>query len=153
MVYNIIMNKARLKTWFSHHHVFALFILATILIFILNFTVGNQANAPKPVTQQNNSSQPDDGTFLTIVGEFVCLPHKDTTGPVTQECASGLKSEDTYYALSDGTPDQSLISKGVTGTLVRVGGTFKARSDSNYKDIGILTITSLEPVETPPPTL
>ncbi len=143
------MNKEKVNSWFSHHHVFALFILATILIFVLNFTALNKANAPTPVTQQDNSSIPDDGGSLTIVGEFVCLPHKDTSGPQTEECAFGLKSEDTYYALQDSTPDYSIVSKGVAGTIVRVAGTFKASHDSKYKDIGVITITSLEPVETP----
>lgn len=38
---------------------------------------------------------------ITIVGTQVCLPHKDTSGPQTLECALGLKDSvaGDYYAL------------------------------------------------------
>lgn len=37
---------------------------------------------------------------VTLSGTSVCLPHRDTSGPQTMECAFGLKSEDgTHYAL------------------------------------------------------
>ncbi|MCL4208408.1 hypothetical protein KJZ63_02115 [Patescibacteria group bacterium] len=36
----------------------------------------------------------------TLSGEFVCLPHKDQTGPQTEECAFGIKTEASeYYAV------------------------------------------------------
>lgn len=36
----------------------------------------------------------------TLSGEVVCLPHADTDGPQTMECAYGLKTESgEYYAL------------------------------------------------------
>lgn len=38
--------------------------------------------------------------FGTLSGEKVCLPHKDTTGPQTLECAIGMKTDSgEYYAL------------------------------------------------------
>jgi hypothetical protein len=37
----------------------------------------------------------------SITGNFVCLPHKETSGPQTTECAYGVKtSNGEYYALS-----------------------------------------------------
>ena len=37
---------------------------------------------------------------VTLKGSFVCLPHKNTSGPQTTECAQGLKAEDgSYYAV------------------------------------------------------
>lgn len=37
----------------------------------------------------------------SLTGVYVCLPHRDTTGPQTMECAFGLKANDgKYYALS-----------------------------------------------------
>ncbi|GEM_PF-7045652 len=39
----------------------------------------------------------------TITGEYACLPHRDTSGPVTLECAFGIKTESgEYYALDLG---------------------------------------------------
>jgi len=36
----------------------------------------------------------------SLSGEYVCLPHKDETGPRTDECAFGLKTDtDEYYAV------------------------------------------------------
>ncbi len=36
----------------------------------------------------------------TLSGEVVCLPHADTDGPQTMECAYGLKTDvGVYYAL------------------------------------------------------
>ncbi|MEK7101286.1 MAG: hypothetical protein AAB921_04300, partial [Patescibacteria group bacterium] len=38
--------------------------------------------------------------FGTLSGTQVCLPHKDTTGPQTLECAIGMKTDGgEYYAL------------------------------------------------------
>ncbi len=36
----------------------------------------------------------------TLTGEVVCLPHADTSGPVTEECAYGLRTDvGEHYAL------------------------------------------------------
>lgn len=43
----------------------------------------------------------------TLSGEVVCLPHKDTDGPNTMECAYGLKTDvGEHYAL-----DLALLSQ------------------------------------------
>ncbi len=43
----------------------------------------------------------------TLTGEYVCLPHVDTEGPQTLECAAGLKTDvGEYYAL-----DMALMSQ------------------------------------------
>ncbi len=43
----------------------------------------------------------------TLSGEYVCLPHTDQTGPQTEECAFGIKTEaGEYYAV-----DFSLMSQ------------------------------------------
>lgn len=51
----------------------------------------------------------------TLTGEVVCLPHKDTDGPTTLECAYGLKTDvGEHYAL-----DLALMSQG--GTMPDTG--------------------------------
>lgn len=43
----------------------------------------------------------------TLSGEVVCLPHADTSGPQTMECAYGLKTDaGEYYALDLATMSQ-----------------------------------------------
>src|SRR5690606_20875740 len=46
-----------------------------------------------------------DGTVepyqATLSGEYVCLPHKDTSRPQTDECTFGLKTDvGEYYAMN-----------------------------------------------------
>lgn len=71
------------------------------------------------------SEKQGDGTVQepyrgTLTGEFVCLPHKDTSGPQTMECAFGLKTDvDEYYAL-----DFALLSQG--GPYPETGDRFTA---------------------------
>lgn len=36
---------------------------------------------------------------ITLEGEYVCLPHRDTTGVQTDECAAGIRTDTAYYAL------------------------------------------------------
>lgn len=40
---------------------------------------------------------------VTVRGTFACLPHKNTTGPITLECAFGVKSDAGGYYAIDGT--------------------------------------------------
>lgn len=61
-------------------------------------------------------------SLLTLIGEHVCLPHKNTEGPQTQECAFGLKVGDsTYYALNIG-ENMGTLSEIKTGDYVEVKG-------------------------------
>lgn len=40
---------------------------------------------------------------VTLSGTYVCLPHSDTSGPQTDECAFGIKTDDgIYYAVNFG---------------------------------------------------
>jgi len=56
----------------------------------------------------------------TLSGEYVCLPHKDTSGPQTDECAFGLKTDTgEYYAV-----DFALMSQ--TAPQLAMGERFSA---------------------------
>lgn len=37
----------------------------------------------------------------TLTGTIICLPHKDTTGPQTMECAQGLRADDGFNYVLD----------------------------------------------------
>lgn len=61
---------------------------------------------------------------MTLTGTYLCLPHRDTSGPQTLECALGLKTDDgTYYAL-----DFNLLSQMppeiATGERISASGIF-----------------------------
>lgn len=82
-----------------------------------------------------------DTTKVTLTGELTCLPHKDSSGPQTQECAMGLHADDgRYYALRD---DHN-IAHYQTGKQVKASGVLTAPTDTTYDIVGIFTVESQE---------
>lgn len=101
------------------------------------------------------SSQPDKyvkgveptGPEIIVTGTNTCLVHKDTTGPQTEECAIGIKTDDgKYYGLIDKTEDYSLISE--MNGRVKVSGILTtdqyADSEQKYSSDGSIYITAVE---------
>lgn len=60
-----------------------------------------------------------------LEGTYVCLPHRDTGGPQTLECALGLRADDgRHYALrNSGATAERAQAVTPTGVRVRVTGT------------------------------
>ncbi len=89
-------------------------------------------------------SVPPQGTAISVRGTMVCLPHKDTSGPQTMECAFGIKADDgRYYGLSDTDPNYGNVAGVPMDVRVKVDGAFVARADSNYQDIGVIYVTAI----------
>ncbi len=89
---------------------------------------------------------------ITFTGEYLCLPHKDTTGPQTMECAFGLKTDTgTYYSLDFSRASFS-VDAFKTGDRLSVTGTVtpvEALSSDHwqkYPIVGILSVMSAEKV-------
>ena len=83
---------------------------------------------------------------ITIEGMIVCLPHANTTGPQTTECAYGLKdTAGRYYALRDTDPGYKNISAAPTNASVEVRGTFAPADGGTYQSIGVIEVTSVGP--------
>jgi hypothetical protein len=92
---------------------------------------------------ENEAWTPD---RVTLEGEYVCLPHRDTSGPVTMECAFGLRTDTAYYAI-----DFALMSQDApqlsTGDRFRANGIFTPvetlSSDrwQTYDIAGIFSVT------------
>ncbi len=88
------------------------------------------------------------GEAVTLTGTFMCLLHRDTEGPQTEECALGMKLDDgTYYAVADGSADYSLVMGASSGDKITVGGFLKKEESDHYQSSGTVTITSLEVIE------
>jgi len=71
-------------------------VLAFIAVIFLLFGMGYL------ITSSPKSNPGDDGSLneVTLDGKTICLPHKDTSGPQTLECAFGIKTlEGDNYAL------------------------------------------------------
>ena len=136
----------------TRHTTLLLVILALVLVGGGIILATRSAEAPSSSSTPTSSSVPSsttpavvDGEPIRIRGESLCLPHKDTNGPQTMECAIGIKAEDgTYYALTDSTGDYSLTMKAGSGKQIEVTGTFVGRDDSKYQDIGIITMTAVD---------
>ncbi len=80
-----------------------------------------------------------------VSGEFVCLSHRNTSGPQTMECALGLKGDDgNYYGVNDTDPNYSNVSGLGTGAKVKIKGKFTPQPSSKYNSIGNLSIENLE---------
>lgn len=87
------------------------------------------------------------GPEITVTGTNTCLMHKDATGPQTEECAIGIKTDDgKYYGLIDKTEDYSLISE--MNGRVKVSGILTtdqyADSEQKYSSDGSIYITAVE---------
>lgn len=93
---------------------------------------------PAPVQQEDPS--------LTVEGTVVCLPHQNSDGPTTLECAIGLKSDQTYYGLS-GATNSELASAAGSDKKVKVSGTFQEQTSDKYTMKGVITVKDFSFVE------
>jgi hypothetical protein len=92
---------------------------------------------------------PFDGP-IEIKGMLECLPHIDTTGPQTLECAYGLQDETgRHFAIRDTDALYSNISSVPMNVMVNVIGTFTARKDTTYQSIGTITVTKIAIADVP----
>ncbi|MDD5098750.1 MAG: eight-cysteine-cluster domain-containing protein [Candidatus Colwellbacteria bacterium] len=80
--------------------------------------------------------------LITVQGEIVCLPHRDTSGPQTLECAIGLKADSgSYYKIET---DGDIYSFS-TGSRVSVTGNIKSPEEGDIYNIeGILESSSVK---------
>ncbi len=121
-------------------------LLAGIVVGLLVIIVLVTIFGPKSPSEE--IVVPANGTVV-LNGELVCLPHRDSDGPQTLECAYGLRGMDgNYYDLTD--TDTSLdtgISEFPTSAEVEVRGMFTANDDSKYDTVGTIEVESITTVE------
>ena len=89
-----------------------------VIIVLAGWYVYDRSAGSNSVSNPSVTPNPTEfsrGTYTksTVQGEYVCLPHKDTEGPQTLECAFGIKADDgTHYALSMNDELQSQFQTG-----------------------------------------
>lgn len=117
----------------------------TIAILIIVLALGYWALAySTSQSSSNDQSIVPTGDSVTIKGTILCLPHKDTTGPQTMECAYGLKDEKgVYYALGDSDSGFKNISSVPMNEQVEVIGALKKQSSTIYPTVGTITVTKI----------
>src|SRR3989344_6190417 len=80
---------------------------------------------------------------IVLKGGVLCLPHKDSEGPQTLECAFGVKDDEgRYFGLRDPKADYSTISALRMGVRYEISGMFEPREDERYQSIGTILIAS-----------
>lgn len=104
---------------------------------------GNSLDQAAPIAVPDNT--------IEIRGVETCLPHKNTTGPQTTECAIGLKADDGYtYALDTGSLQPDAIGEMAGGNRVRIVGHFvpaEALSSDQWQKYdfrGVVQVTVIE---------
>lgn len=86
---------------------------------------------------------------VTLTGTYVCLPHKNKSGPQTEECAFGIKTDDNkYYAVNFGQSAERMEDFQSGATIKAEGFTvIKEALSTNHWDKyemeGIFTITKM----------
>ncbi len=130
---------------FSKHKTVLLFIFIVLLLSGLGLYVMSKSNSSN--TPENEIPPQEE---INIKGTLVCLPHKNTEGPQTLECAYGLQDSDgNYYGLSDNNPAFSNLMGIPTNTLVEVQGNFTPRNDTKYQSIGTIEVANITRLGTP----
>lgn len=120
-----------------------------IIAIVLIALIGIAAFASMRSNEQVSVPQDLDPTpqNVTLSGTFECLPHLDTTGPQTEECAFGLKTDDgVYYAVNFGESanamEQFQAKKHITAEgFVVIKEALSTDQWAKYNMKGIFTIT------------
>lgn len=100
--------------------------------------------APCPSTTATSSVEVG-GRQITVTGMTICLPHRNTSGPQTMECALGLKGDDgKNYGLND--PGWKYLINLGNNKNVKVTGSLDSREDIKYDSVGVITITGLSEI-------
>ena len=83
-------------------------------------------------------------TEVSLEGTAVCLPHKNTEGLQTLECAVGIKTADgTFYGVSGDTSNVLAKNTG-TNKKVRITGKIEPSTDTIYNITQLIAVTKIE---------
>ncbi len=132
-------------------------IVAVVVVIVLILGIAFLVYQPNDLANndQNNATSTIGTTIIPPTGAIVargnviCLPHKNTSGPTTLECAYGLRDTmGRYFALRDTDPNYSNISNAPMGTtMVEVKGTFAPEENEIYPIVGIIDVTKIATVK------
>ncbi len=130
---------------------FCALFLALIAALSLSVRFFTRSSPGTPETGGREMGVPETSYQATFAGETTCLPHKDTTGPQTMECAFGMKTDDGFFiALDMNVLQTQTVPSLETGKHVTVHGLFtpiEMLSSDHWQiyDVrGILSVTSVQ---------
>lgn len=137
------------------HQIITLVVLVLILLAVGAFVGMSKSQNGEPIegpsttppiaegTDQPGQKPPKAGE-VTLTGTGLCLPHRDTEGPQTLECALGFQDEQgNNYGLRDVDPSYKNVTKIPQVGKAKVHGVFEPKTDEKYDSIGIITVDSV----------
>jgi hypothetical protein len=131
------------KHWIRSKTLLGLILLAIAAVIISTIILLRPQETNAPSTDNTQQTTPKT-TEVQLTGTLVCLPHKNTDGPQTMECLTGLRTNDgTYYQLID--PDREFLRDTPFNKSVEVKGTLQTGTDEKYQSKGTITLTDLQP--------
>lgn len=109
---------------------------------------GNEVQDSHPQTCATKSGKQftqSTANTQTFEGTVVCMPHKNTDGPQTLECAIGIKTEEgAYYSIKTNDLQHELNSKAGSDKKVRITGAVTADPSPIYQSSGVLNLEAYE---------
>lgn len=115
---------------------------------VLVITEPISSSTPTTSNTPANTPEKQPITAKTTTGTFICLPHKNTSGPQTMECAFGLKTSDgANFALDLSSVNPQPVDLPVNGEKFSVIGTvvpIEAISSTNWGNYDIQGIIKVE---------
>jgi hypothetical protein len=121
--------------------------LGLVLLGVAALALTHALNSPADNPQPSVTSGE-----ITTDGELACLPHRATDGPVTQECAYGLRTDaGHYYALNTLAFSSSVLQQLAIGDAVSVTGIYTPASAmhdetiSTYAIDGSIAVKDIDP--------
>lgn len=118
-----------------------------VVIIVLGVFIVSQHSAKVRAPEVPIPSEP---MRATMVGAQVCLPHKDTDGSPTKECAQGFRAENgEYYVLDfqlmsqllpDRGRDESFTASGIVTPIEHLS----TDKWHNYDVVGVFSVTNIE---------
>jgi hypothetical protein len=122
-------------------------IIALLVIFVLAYlsfssngtgSINRISPAPSDVPQE-----------VSLRGEFVCLPLKDTTSPQTTDCVLGVRTDNNVYYAIDATGEgaRNMLLSLQTGLKIQIDGVLvpiEQISSSQWQKYDIGGIVSTE---------
>ena len=127
--------------------------LEPVAVYPVTLTLRSVADTWLIAQVQKENYKKDIPQRIRVQGVWECLPHRNTSGPHTLECAFGIAVDhsDAHYGLNLLLPEQGPIDY-PTGTHIEVEGILMPKDESNsntrekYLIDGIIGVTSIKEI-------
>ncbi len=88
--------------------------------------------------RDSTSNTEINGSHITVSGEYVCLPHKNSN-QTTEECALGIKADNgSYYAIKANDND---LNDFQSGKRVTISGEYQPETSQTYTSVGTVILS------------